>query len=127
MHMTCYNKVLMNLPKLILHRVQDILEHIHYTNEMSSILAMGTDHAKILTSLKDGKFHSKLAASKAKEWTNMVQVLQDIMDIAVNFERSRGYSLPSLKFTTHCLIIITILISFTGPASHLQKRCNNPM
>ena len=29
-----------------LHRVQDILEHIHHTNDMSSITAIGTNHAK---------------------------------------------------------------------------------
>ena len=36
-----------------LHRVQDILEHIHHTNDMSSILAIGTNHVKILTGLRD--------------------------------------------------------------------------
>ena len=34
-----------------LHRVQHILEHIHHTNDMSSINAIGTNHAKILTGL----------------------------------------------------------------------------
>ena len=29
-----------------LHRVQDILESIHHTNDMSSITAIGTNHAK---------------------------------------------------------------------------------
>ena len=74
-----------------LHRVQDILECIHHTNDMSSITAIGTNRAKILTGLKDGKLHNKLAQSKAKKWTNMVQVLQDVADMAVNFKRSRGY------------------------------------
>ena len=32
-----------------LHRMQDILEYIHHTNDMSSISAIGTNHAKILT------------------------------------------------------------------------------
>ena len=41
--------------------------------------------------------HNKLAKSKAKKWTNMVQVLQDITEMAVNFERSRRYSLPSFE------------------------------
>ena len=36
-----------------LHRAQDILEHIHHTNDMSSITTIGTNHAKILTGLKD--------------------------------------------------------------------------
>ena len=34
-----------------LHRVQDILECIHHTNDMSSIMAIGTNHTKILTGL----------------------------------------------------------------------------
>ena len=80
-----------------LHRVQDILECILHTNDMSSISAIGTNHAKILTGLKDGKLHNKLAVLKARKWTNMVQVLQDVADMAVNFERSRGYSLPSFE------------------------------
>ena len=80
-----------------LHRVQDILEHIHHTNDMTLISAIGTNHAKILTGLKDGRLCNKLAESKAKKWTNMVQVLQDIADIAVNFEISRGYSLPTFE------------------------------
>ena len=38
-----------------LHRVQDILECIHHTRNMSSITAIGTNHAKILTGLKDSR------------------------------------------------------------------------
>ena len=38
-----------------LHRAQDILECIHHTSDMSSITAIGTNHAKILTSLKDSR------------------------------------------------------------------------
>ena len=83
--------------KAYLHRAQDILEHIHHTNNMSSILAIGTNHSKISTGLKDGKLCIKLAESKAKKWTNIVQVLQDVADMTVNFERSRGYSLPSFE------------------------------
>ena len=64
---------------------------------MSSITAIGTKHTIILIGLKDGKLCNKLAESKAKKWTNMVQVLQDITEMAVNFERSRGYSLPSFE------------------------------
>ena len=76
-----------------LHRMQDILEHIHHTKDMISISAIGTNHAKILTGLKDGRLHNKLAETKAKKWTNMTQVLQEVTDMAVNFERSQGYSL----------------------------------
>ena len=48
---------------------------------MSSISAIGTNHTKILTGLKGEKLHNKLAESKAKKWTNMVQVLQHIADM----------------------------------------------
>ena len=34
-----------------LHRVQDILEHIHHKSDMTSISAIGTNHVKILTGL----------------------------------------------------------------------------
>ena len=85
------------LTEAYLHRVQDILECIHCPNDMSSIMATSTNHTKILKGLKDGKLCSKLAESKAKKWTNMVQVLKHIADMTVNFKRSRGYSLPSFK------------------------------
>ena len=62
---------------------------------MSSITAIGTNHAKILTGLKDSRLHNMLAKSKAKKWVTMAQVLQDIADMAVDFERSCGYSLPT--------------------------------
>ena len=58
-----------------LHRAQDILEHIHHTNNMSKITAIGTKHAEILTSLKDKKLYSKLAESKVKKWSSLAQVL----------------------------------------------------
>ena len=80
-----------------LHRAHDILEHIHHTNDMSSISVIHTNQVKILTGLKDGKLCNKLAESKAKKWTTMAQVLQDIAEMALNFERSRGYLLPSFE------------------------------
>ena len=64
---------------------------------MSSITAIGTNHTKILTGLKDKKLHNKLAESKVKRWTNIAQVLQDVGEMAVSFVRSRGYSLPSFE------------------------------
>ena len=64
---------------------------------MANISAIGTNHAKIFTALKDGRLHNKLAKSKAKKWTNMSQVLQDVADMAINFERSHGYSLPTFE------------------------------
>ena len=48
------------------HRVQDILERIHHTSDMTSISAISTNHAKILTGLKDGRLRNKLAESKTK-------------------------------------------------------------
>ena len=83
--------------EVYLYRAQDILECIHHTNDISSLSAIGTNHAKILTGLKDGRLHTKLAKSKAKKWINKAQVLQDIADVAVNFERSCGYSLPMFE------------------------------
>ena len=80
-----------------LHRAQDILQCIHHTNDMASISAIGNNHAEILTGLKFVRLHNKLAESKAKKWINMLQVLQDIADMAVNFERSHGYSLPTYE------------------------------
>ena len=72
-----------------LHRAQDILEHIHHTNNMSEITAIGTNHDKILTGLKDKTLCSKLTESKAKKWNNMAQVPQDVAEMAISFERSR--------------------------------------
>ena len=62
-----------------------------------SIPAIGTNHAKILTGLRDSRLCNKLAESKAKKWTNMSQVLQDVADMAIDFKRSCGYSLPMFK------------------------------
>ena len=62
---------------------------------MSFITAICMNHANILTGLKDSRLHNKLAKSKAKKLINMVQVLQDVADMAMNFERSHGYSLPT--------------------------------
>ena len=42
-----------------LHRAWDIPKHIHHTNDMSAITAIGPNHAKILTGLKDKKMHNK--------------------------------------------------------------------
>ena len=73
-----------------LHRAQDILEHIHHTNDMTSISAISTNHAKILTGLRDSRLCNNLAESKAKKWTTMPQVLQDVTDMAIDFKRSCG-------------------------------------
>ena len=78
-----------------LHKVQHILECIHHTNDMCSITAIGTNHAKILTGLNDSMLQNKLAESKAKKWTTMAQVLQDVADMAVDFQRSCGYLCPT--------------------------------
>ena len=80
-----------------LHRVQDILKHKHNTSDMTSIPAIGTNHAKILAGLRDSRLHNKLAESKAKKWTTKSQVLQHVADMAVDFKRSCGYSLPKFE------------------------------
>ena len=80
-----------------LPRAQDILEHIHKTSDMTSIPAIGTNHAKILTGLQDSRLCNKLAESKAKKWTTMSQVLQDVTDMVIDFERSYAYSLPTFE------------------------------
>ena len=64
---------------------------------MTSISTIGTNHVKILTGLKDSRLRNKLAKSKAKKWTTMSQVLQDVADMAVDFKRSCWYSLPTFK------------------------------
>ena len=102
--------------KAYLHRAQDILECIHHTNDMSSISAVSTNHTKILTGLRNGKLQNKLAESKAKKWINMVQILQDIADMAVNFRRSRGYSLPSFE--------VNHTLSFNNHSSNHFYRSN---
>ena len=63
---------------------------------MTSIPAISTNHAKILTGLGDSRLCNKLAESKAKKWTTMSQVLQDVTDMAVDFERSHGVLTPNL-------------------------------
>ena len=80
-----------------LHRVQDILECIHNTSDMTSIAAIGTNHPKNLTGLRDSRLHNKLAESNAKKWTTMSQVLQDVADMPIDFERSCWYSLPTFE------------------------------
>ena len=80
-----------------LHRMQDILECIHNTSDMTSIPAISSNCAKILTGLRDSRLHNKLVESKANKWTTMFQVLQDVTDMAVDFERSCGHSLPTFR------------------------------
>ena len=87
MHMTVYINVAMSQQLCTYTGPQDILECINHTSDMSSITAMGTNHAKTLTGLKDSWLWNKLAESKAKEWTTMAQVLQDVADMAIDFER----------------------------------------
>ena len=80
-----------------LHRVQDILEHIHHTSDMTSISAISGSHTKILTGLKESSLRNKLAKSKAKKWTTLSQIMQDVADMAIDFKRSHGYSLPTFE------------------------------
>ena len=80
-----------------LHRVQDILKCIHHTGNMSSITNIGTNHAKIITGLKDRWLQNKLAESKPKKMDHHAQVLQDVADMAIDLEKSHGYSLPTFN------------------------------
>ena len=64
---------------------------------MATISTIGTSHMKILTGLKDGRLCNKPAKSKVKKWTNMSQVLQDVANMAINFERSHSYLLPTFE------------------------------
>ena len=73
------------------------LECIHNTSNMTSIPAISTNHAKILTGLRGSRLCNKLAKSKAKKWKTMYQVLQDVTDMDVDFERSCGHSLPTFE------------------------------
>ena len=63
---------MMNQPKHIYTECKTP-EHIHHTNEMTSISAIGTNHAKIFTGLKDSRPCNKLAESKGKKWSNMAR------------------------------------------------------
>ena len=45
---------------------------------MTSIPAIVTNHTKILNGLRDSRLCNKLAESKAKKWTNMSQIVQDV-------------------------------------------------
>ena len=103
--------------KAYLHRAQDILECIHHTNDMSSIKKIGTNHAKILTGLKDSRLCNKLVKSKTKRWINVGQVLQDVADMAINFERSCGYSLPTLDINH-----ITSSNNYSSFNSHISTK-----
>ena len=97
MHMIVYIKVVMSQQLHTCTGCKNILECIHHASNMSLITAIGTNHVKISTSLKDSGLQNKLAKSNAKKWTTMAQVLQDVADMAVDFERSHGYSLPTFN------------------------------
>ena len=86
---------------------------------MTSIPAIGTNHAKILKGLRDSRLHNKLAESKAKKWTTMSQVLQDITDMAIDLERSCGYSFPTFK--VQYVSSTNSSSSSTDPTSQLQE------
>ena len=101
-----------------LHRAQDILECIHHTTDMATFSAIVTNHAKILTGLKDGRLHNKLAKSKAKKWTNMSQVLQDVANMAVDFESLVVIHFLPLRCNTFHQIH---LVPLSGPTGSLQK------
>ena len=80
---------------------------------MTSIPAIGTNHAKILAGLKDSRLRKKLAKSNAKKWTTMSQVLQDVADMAVYLKGHMGTHYLHSKFNMFHLL--------TGPTGQLQK------
>ena len=49
----------------------------------------------------------------------MAQVLQDVADMAIDFKRSCGYSLPT--FDIQYVSSANSSFPLTGPTSHLQK------
>ena len=105
-----------------LHREQDILEHIHNTSNMTSIPAIGTNHAKILTGLRDSRLCNKLAESKAKKWTNMSQILQDVADMAIDFKGHVDTNSQCSKFN---MFHPQILLLLTDQTSQLQEAYSN--
>ena len=64
---------------------------------MTSISAISTNHVNILSGLRDSRLQNKLAKPKAIKQTSISQVIQDVTDMATDFERSCGYSLPTFK------------------------------
>ena len=97
MHTIIFIKAVMNLPVHIYieHRTSLNVYTTHQIWQLFSVI--GTNHTKTLAGLKDGRLCNKLVKSKAKKWTNMSQVLQDIANMAINFKRACGYSLPTFE------------------------------
>ena len=101
-----------------LHRVQDILECIHHTSNMSSITAISTNHAKILTGLKDSQLQNKLAELKAKNglpWPRFCKMLETL----------KGHMGIHFQHLMLNMFHLQILVPLTGPTSHLGKAYNN--
>ena len=67
MHMIIYIKVVMSQQVHICTGCKIFLSIFIHTSDMSSIPAISTNHAKILTGLKDGSLRNKLDKSKAKK------------------------------------------------------------
>ena len=108
-----------------LHRAQAILEHIHNTCDMTSIPAIGTNHAIILTCLQDSRLCNKLAESKAKKWTTMSHVLQNIADMAIDFKRSHGYSFPTFEVQYISLTNSSSSFRFNKPSTRNVQQLSN--
>ena len=92
-------------------------------------MAIGTNHAKILAGLKDGKLQNKLAESKAKKVDK--HGAGSARHCRNGSQLQKGPEVTPyhlLKLTIHQLIAIAILIivSITGPTSYLQKRHRKP-
>ena len=113
------------LTEAYFHRVQDILESIHHTNNMTSISAIGTNHTKILTGLKDSRLHNKLAESQAKNGPTWCRFCKTLQTWLLTSKGTKVTVCRLLKLTKLHPIIVILLITFSGPPNHLQERSNN--
>ena len=91
---------------------------------MTSNPAISTNHAKISTGLRDNRLCNKLVECKAKKWTTMSQVLQDVADMAIDFERSLWVLTPNIQSSIY--FILQILVLLTVPTSQLQRNMQQP-
>ena len=101
-----------------LHRAHDILECIHNTSNMTSIPAINTNHAKILTGLRDSRLCNKLAKSKAKKWTTCPRFYRMLQIWLLTSNGHVDTHSQHLKFN---MFHLQILVLLTGPTSWLQE------
>ena len=95
---------------------------IHHPNNVTSITAIGTNHAKILAGLKDSQLQNKLAKSKAKKWTTMARFCRMWQIWLLTLKGHVGIHSQHSKSN---MFHPQILVPLTGPTSQLQKAHNN--